>query len=107
MAVGLVVKIYAASDGSALYEKSFTTVAVDNGFSSVELDDPQVSFAALDDAWVGVQVAGDKDELPRQHLGAVPFAFSALNAAQLGGADASRYQRVLMPADCGPGQFIQ
>jgi hypothetical protein len=82
MAVGLVVSVYAApTGGSAFYSQNFTTVPVDNGFFNVELAGPLLSFAGLDDAWVGIQVSGDPTELPRQHLGAVPFAFTAANVS--------------------------
>jgi hypothetical protein len=78
MAVGLVVSLYTTESGGApFYKQVYATVAVDNGFFSVELSDPALSFAGMNDAWIGVQVTGDPTELPRQHLGATPFAFSA------------------------------
>lgn len=76
-AVGLVVNLYASKDAtSAFYSQSFTTVPVENGFFSVELSGTNLSFDAVD-AWVGIQVAGDAAEMPRQHLTAVPYAFTA------------------------------
>lgn len=79
-AVGLVVNLYASKDAtSAFYTQSFTTVPVENGFFSVELSGMSLSFDTAD-AWVGIQVAGDAAEMPRQHLTAVPYAFNAVNA---------------------------
>lgn len=76
-AVGLVVSLYAMESASTpFYTQSFTTVPVENGFFSVELSGMNLSFNTPD-AWVGIQVAGDASELPRQHLTAVPYAFSA------------------------------
>jgi hypothetical protein len=78
MAVGIDVNLYVAKDSTMpFYTQHFTTVPVDDGFFSVELSDAKLSFSGLPDVWVGVQVAGDAMELPRQHLGAAPYAFSA------------------------------
>jgi hypothetical protein len=86
-AVGLVVRLYASRDASdAFYSQVFETVPVENGFFSVELSGMGLSFAS-DDAWVGIKVAGDANEMPRQHLTAVPYAFSARTAASAAQAD--------------------
>jgi hypothetical protein len=78
MAVAMQVNFYSSSTGtSAFYSQTFTTVPVDNGFFSVEISDPKLTFSSLPDTWVGVQVGGDPTELPRQHLNAAPYAFSA------------------------------
>jgi hypothetical protein len=80
MPVGLVVSLYAAqTDKTPFYSQSFTTVQVENGFFSVELSGMNLSFNTAD-AWVGIQVAGDATEMPRQHLTAVPYSFVAQNA---------------------------
>jgi hypothetical protein len=44
-----------------------------------------LTFSGMPDAWVGVQVAGDQTELPRQHLNAAPYAMSAFSADSLSG----------------------
>jgi hypothetical protein len=76
-AVGLVVSLYSSQAApSAFFSQSFTTVPIENGFFSVELSGMSLSFDAAD-AWVGIQVAGDATEMPRQHLTAVPYAWSA------------------------------
>jgi hypothetical protein len=77
-AVGLAINLYDGQMAAKpFYTQSFTTVAVDNGFFAVELSGDSLSFANLADVWVGIQVSGDMAELPRQHLDAAPFAFSA------------------------------
>jgi hypothetical protein len=81
MAVGLVVNFYPSQTGAGpFYNQNFPTVPVDNGFFSIELSDPKLSFSANPDTWVGVQVAGDPTELPRQHLNAAPYALVCTNA---------------------------
>src|SRR5689334_11837525 len=83
MAVGLDVNLYPDNAGSkSFYFQHFPTVAVDNGFFTVEVAGDTLSFSSAD-AWVGVQVGGDSAELPRQHITAVPFAFSAASAAAI------------------------
>jgi hypothetical protein len=85
MAVGLVVNIYSSEMATQpIYSQSFTTVGVDNGFFTVELAGSKLGFSAPD-TWVGVQVAGDPAELPRQHINAVPYAFNAVAADSLSG----------------------
>jgi hypothetical protein len=72
------VNLYAMqTGGTAFYTQHFPTVQVDNGFFSVELSSPTLSFASAPETWVGVQVGGDASELPRQHLAGVPYALSA------------------------------
>jgi hypothetical protein len=81
MSVGLVVSLYPVpTGGTAFYSQPFTTVPVENGFFSVELAGQNLAFAAPD-VWVGIQVAGDATEMPRQHLTAVPYAFSAASVS--------------------------
>jgi hypothetical protein len=87
MAVGLVVKIYSTKDAEQpFYTQTYTTVPVDNGFFSVELAGDGLGFSGRGDAWVGIQVAGDPTELPRQHIGAAPYSFSAVAADGLSAA---------------------
>jgi hypothetical protein len=81
MAVGLIVNFYPSQMAmQPFYTQNFPTVAVDNGFFSIELSDPKLSFSANPDTWVGIQVAGDPTELPRQHLAAAPYALVCGNA---------------------------
>jgi len=99
-AVGLDVNLYASqADKTSFFSQHFTTVGVGNGFFSVELSGMNLSFNSAD-AWIGIQVAGDATEMPRQHLTAVPYAYNAANAqqcttandaAQLGGKAANTY----------------
>jgi hypothetical protein len=85
--VGLVVSLYKSqADKDPFYSQTFTTVQVENGFFSVELAGANLSFDASD-AWVGIQVAGDPAEMPRQHLTAVPYSFNAARANSCSVAD--------------------
>jgi hypothetical protein len=100
MAVGLIVSFYPSQTATQpFYMQNFPTVPVDNGFFSIELSDVSASFAANADTWVGVQVAGDPTELPRQHLTAVPYAISAITANSATTADTAAAARSLT-ADC-------
>jgi hypothetical protein len=82
--VGMQVNVYAAANSAtALHSQTFVTVPVDSGFFSLELSGATLSFAAMSDAWIGVQVSGDPAELPRQHVTAVPYSFSASSADAL------------------------
>jgi hypothetical protein len=75
--VGLVVNLYTSQNATtAFYTQSYTTVPVENGFFSVEVSSTSLAFSTPD-TWVGIQVSGDSAELPRQHIGATPYAFSA------------------------------
>jgi len=81
MAVGLIVNLYPSQSATQFfYTQNFPSVPIDNGFFSVELSDAKLSFSAYPEAWVGIQVAGDPTELPRQHLGAAPYAMVCDNA---------------------------
>ena len=107
MAVGLTVNLYTSATATTpFYTQSFPTVAVDNGFFSVELAGSSLNFSTAD-AWFGVQVSGDPVELPRQHFAAVPYAFNAASADSLSAAAAAKYQQVLTTSDCGGGKYIQ
>jgi hypothetical protein len=80
MPVGLVVSLYPMqTGGTAFYSQTYTTVPVENGFFSVEVAGQNLAFTAPD-VWVGIQVAGDAMEMPRQHLTAVPYCFQAASA---------------------------
>jgi hypothetical protein len=119
MAVGLVVNLYSApSGGKPFFTQNFTTVSVDNGYFSVELSDPALTFKGLTDAWVGVQVSGDPTELPRQHLGAAPFAFSAASLdgsacsgcvadGMIAAVSATKVSGILPVANGGTGSMTQ
>jgi hypothetical protein len=95
-AFGLDVALYpTASGGSAFFTQHFPTVAVENGYFSIELwgDQPgnSLGFSGMPDAWVEVQVAGDSGPLPRMHLDAVPLALQCNNADRLGGQGAAYF----------------
>jgi hypothetical protein len=81
--VGLVVRVYPSLDSAAqpFHTQHFDTVKVENGYFAVELSGQTLSFD-MSDAWIGIQVAGDSAEMPRQHLTAVPYAFNAAHAKQ-------------------------
>src|SRR5438105_3171556 len=88
MPVSLFVKVYDSQAAmSPFHTESFNSVAVENGFFSVELSGDDLNFSTPD-AWIGIQVGGDSIELPRQHLTSVPYAISALVAATAAQADA-------------------
>lgn len=79
--VNVTVKLYNdLNDTTALKTYNFTNVAVDNGYFTVDLDDPTIP-TATQELWVGIQVAGDAAELPRQHVTSVPYCFEAKHAA--------------------------
>jgi hypothetical protein len=81
MAVGATINIYSSATAtSPFYTKNIPTVPVDNGFFSIELADPMLTFNGQPDAWLGVQIGGDQSELPRQHINATPYAFICQNA---------------------------
>jgi hypothetical protein len=81
MAVSVDINLYPDSNSASkpFYFQHFPTVPVDNGFFSVEVAGSNLSFSTPD-VWVGIQIGGDTAELPRQHVTAVPFAFSAATA---------------------------
>jgi hypothetical protein len=81
--VGLVVRVYPSLDAAAqpFHTQHFDAVKVENGYFAVELSGQTLSFS-VSDAWIGIQVAGDSTEMPRQHLTAVPYAFNAAHATQ-------------------------
>lgn len=79
--VNVTVKLYNdLNDTAALKTYNFTNVAVDNGYFTVDLDDPTIP-TTTPELWVGIQVAGDAAELPRQHVTSVPYCFEAKHAA--------------------------
>jgi hypothetical protein len=76
----MLVTIYSSQTAAAdsfIFQHNQLNVGVADGFFSIELEVPPMSFDGIDDAWVGIRVSGDDAELPRQHLGAVPYAYSA------------------------------
>ena len=81
-AVALDVSLYASMAASTpFYTQHFTAVPVDGRLlhpSSSRA--PPLVFAGQPDTWIGIQVTGDPDELPRQHLDAAPYCFSAGSA---------------------------
>jgi hypothetical protein len=80
-AVALDVSLYASlAAATPFYTQHFATVPVDGGFFTVELAGGGLVFAGQPDTWIGIQVSGDPDELPRQHLDAAPYSFSAASA---------------------------
>jgi hypothetical protein len=85
--VGMIVSLYATQMATAnFYQQTFANVGVQNGYFSVELSGANLAFSVTD-AWVGIQVTGDANEMPRQHLTAVPYAFSATQADSAKQAD--------------------
>jgi hypothetical protein len=89
---GLDVALYTtASGGTAFFTQHMPTVAVENGYFSIELAGAELNFSGAADAWVEVQVAGDSGPLPRMHLSSVPYALQCNNADRLGGQGASYY----------------
>ncbi len=89
---GATFTLYAGSDATApaVFTESFASVLVVDGHFSVSLGTvnpaanplPPAIFAAHESLEVGVAVEGGA-ELPRQPLGAVPWAFHALTSAGL------------------------
>jgi hypothetical protein len=95
--------------------RSFTSVAVDEGWMRLTVDACATpdgsgcgvgSLRALLSAsresglWVGVTLGDSADELePRIPLGAVPFALNAENAARLGGLEMDEFERVGVAGD--------
>jgi|GEM_PF-2714899 len=142
MAVGLDVSLYASlAATTSFYTQHFTAVPVDNGFFTVELAGAALVFAGKPDTFIGIQVTGDPEELPRQHLDSAPYCFVAASAdtlssacvgcitntmlggsidgskvskvasadaatpaSQLGGVDATGWQKAITPAACPSGQ---
>ena len=87
MATSLDVSFYdTATSTTPFYTQHVATVAVDNGFFAVELSGTGLTFAGHPDTFIGILVAGDTVELPRQHLDATPYAFSAASADSLSAA---------------------
>jgi hypothetical protein len=87
MAVGVDIALYTSQSATTpFYTQHFSTVAVDSGFFSVELAGSALVFAGQPDAWIGITVDGDPAELPRQHLDAAPYAFSAGSADTISAA---------------------
>jgi hypothetical protein len=76
--------------GTAFFTQHFPTVPVENGYFSVELSGNGLAFTTPD-VWVEVQVSGDSAPLPRQHVAAAPYAFSATNATNLAGQPGTYY----------------
>ncbi len=86
MAVGLDVSLYASSAAATpFYTQHFDAVPVDSGYFTVELAGAGLAFTAPD-AWIGIKVTGDAAELPRVHVDAAPYAFSAGSADALSAA---------------------
>jgi hypothetical protein len=97
-------------------------VALDGGAFSVQLGSVTPFKAGLWNGatlYLGLKVANDQEMTPREQIATVPYALLANNAlhaatadnattaAQLSGFDPSQYQRILAPADCGGGRYIQ
>jgi hypothetical protein len=92
---GMTVGFYPSQTATTpIYSQTFPTVPVVNGFFNIALEDPNdpmLSLGGQSDLWIGIQVAGDPMELPRQHLGTTPFALmcntadTATNALAIGG----------------------
>src|SRR6266542_2075424 len=78
------------SGGTAFFTQHLPTVAVENGYFSIELSGADLQFSG-GDAWIEVQVAGDSGPLPRMHVSAVPIALQCNNADRLGGQLGSWY----------------
>jgi hypothetical protein len=87
MAAGVDISLYNSQTATTpFYTQHFSTVPVDNGFFTVELAGSSLVFAAQPEAWIGITVDGDPSELPRQHLDAAPYAFSAGSADTISAA---------------------
>ncbi len=114
--VTITVNLYGSpSAATPFFTQTFPTVVAENGFFTVELSGSALSFATVPDAWVGLLVAGDPAELPRQHLDAAPYAMSAVSADSLSSACsgcvtesmiAPTIQRTLSPSTCPAGSFL-
>jgi hypothetical protein len=84
MGVGMDVGLYdTATAATPFYLQHFATVPIDNGFFTIELSGPTLSFTGHPDAFIGILVNGDPAELPRQHLDAAPYALNAASADTL------------------------
>jgi hypothetical protein len=105
MAVTLDVSLYASmAGGTPLYTQRFTAVPVDNGFFTVELAGAGLEFAGRPDTWIGIQVMGDPDEMPRQHLDAAPYSFSAGSADTLSAACAGCVSNAMLAGSIDGGK---
>jgi hypothetical protein len=88
-AVTLTFNLYANSqDANPIWTETLNNVVVQNGAFSVNLGELSPITAALNDGdsrYVGISIDGQAEILPRQKLGAVPYAFLAHNASMLDG----------------------
>ena len=90
--VDLVFTLYdAETAGTALWEQSFTTVRIDDGYFSVTLGEGTdlvanqpaaviTVFEAYDEVWIGLAEQGYADFGPRKQIGSVPYAIRSIHA---------------------------
>jgi len=103
--IDLIVKLYpTASGGAELWTETFADVDIVAGSFAVELGLDEADLVQ-DDLWLGIAIASAGQELPRMRVASVPFALLGSDAAQIGGIDASAYQRRIL--GCLPDQAIE
>jgi uncharacterized coiled-coil protein SlyX len=94
-AVTLTFNLYANSqDANPIWTETVNNVPVQNGAFSINLGEIAAITAALsngDSKYVGISIDGQAEILPRQKLGAIPYAFLADNASKLNGRTANEF----------------
>ncbi len=80
-----------ASGGTALWTETHEPVTVTDGLYSVQLGGSQALNPTYFEGprWLGIQVSGDSEMMPRIPISAVPFALNAQQAMGIQGRDIS------------------
>lgn len=76
-----------ATGGTALWTESKSVVVSNGQFSTLLGDTTSLNLTIFDgrDLWLGVQVGGDAEAIPRIQVANAPYALYSGNAAKLGG----------------------
>jgi len=99
-------KLYGAeTGGSPLFLRQIDDVSIVAGNFAVDID-LEASDLSQSDLWMTFALGDTDNELPRQTVASVPWAFQCGNAEVLDGRPAAEYQ-TRVATGCSPGQFIR